>query len=206
MRSIRIDDRLDAAAPIDLVGGHELPGQEHALREEWAAQPLGMADAAEHTDVDLGQGEARLGRRDDEIARRDDRHAGADALAVHLGDHREPALVDRIEAVARAMRPGSTWSRASPCGAPSSGRPSGRCRRGESCRSTPPQNSFDVRRRAQHDHRCLPAGTQRLHRRGDLLERLVGEGIHRRAVERDHRHPVLDVDADVVHPMSLRCC
>ena len=86
------------------VGRDRIAGQDHRHRlveADEARQALGAAGAGDQAELDLGQAEPCARRRHPEMAAERDFEAAAERRAVHRGDHRLFARLDRRDHVER---------------------------------------------------------------------------------------------------------
>ena len=156
-------------------GIDRLAGQDHLRRQRGAdhrGQPLRAAAAGQAADADLGQGEARANGRDPQVAGECKLEPTAEGQAVDGGNYRLAELVERLDDP-RTLRIGG-------------GRGAEVAARTECAAGA-----------CKHHHAHGRIGIESGEGRGQCRAHLVIDGVaFVRAVERDKRHRVLDVNGD----------
>ena len=156
-------------------GIDRLAGQDHLRGErgtDHRGQPLRAAAAGQAADADLGQGEARAGRRDPQVAGERKLEPATEGQAVDGGNHRLAELVERLDD-ARTLRIGR--------------------RRGAEVAARAERTAGACKHHHAHGWIGIESGEGR----GQFRAHVVVDGVALvRPVERDPRDCILDVNGD----------
>ena len=103
-----LDQPVHRAERVQPGGRNALAGQaqlgEQLARDE-LRQQRGDAAVGRQADLDVGDGEVGVARRDQQVAGERERHAGADRAALDRGDHRLGAVADRAHRAVQLLQP-----------------------------------------------------------------------------------------------------